>query len=167
MEIDEAKHQFIQSWGSLGSKWGINRTMAQIHALMLIAPDPLSTEDIMKDLNISRGNVNMNIRTLMDWRLVYKELIPGDRKEYFKGEKDIWLVTKRVMSIRRQRELEPMLQVLSELKNVTGENTKEVEEFNKSIKDITKFAGQADQVLDRIASSEEKWFWNLLIKVLK
>jgi len=167
MEIDEAKHQFIQSWGSLGSKWGINRTMAQIHALMLIAPDPLSTEDIMKDLNISRGNVNMNIRTLMDWRLVYKELIPGDRKEYFKGEKDIWLVTKRVMSIRRQRELEPMLQVLSELKNVTGENTKEVKEFNKSIKDITKFAGQADQVLDRIASSEEKWFWNLLIKVLK
>ena len=77
MEFNEAKAQFIQTWGKLGSEWGINRTMAQVHAILLISPKPLCTEDIMEELNISRGNTNMNVRDLMNWELAYKKLIPA------------------------------------------------------------------------------------------
>ena len=89
MKLTEGKEKFIQAWGTLGSSWGINRTMAQVHALLLIAPESLCAEDIMEELNISRGNANMNIRALMDWGLVSKELKSGERKEFFSAEKDI------------------------------------------------------------------------------
>src|SRR6188474_963118 len=112
MKLNEAQDKFIQAWGTLGSSWGINRTMAQIHALLLVSPDALSTEEIMEDLNISRGNANMNIRALLDWNLVYKELKPGERREYFSAEKDIWKVATQVIRERRKRELEPVLKVL-------------------------------------------------------
>src|SRR5690606_22661144 len=115
MKLDEAKSQFIQAWGTLGSKWGISRTMAQIHALMMVAPDPLTTEDIMEELNISRGNANMNLRDLMDWGLIEKMHKPGERKEYFKAEKDIWKITRQVARERKKRELEPILKVLDQI----------------------------------------------------
>ena len=89
MKLTEGKEKFIQAWGTLGSSWGINRTMAQVHALLLIAPESLCAEDIMEELNISRGNANMNIRALMDWRLISKELKSEERKEFFSAEKDI------------------------------------------------------------------------------
>ena len=72
MDIHEGKQKFIESWGKMASDWGINRTMAQVHALLLIAPEPLTADQVMEDLNISRGNANMNIRALMDWGLVKK-----------------------------------------------------------------------------------------------
>ena len=83
MELNEAKDKFIQSWGSLGSQWGINRTMAQIHALLLIAPEPMSTDEVMEQLKISRGNANINLRELMNWQLVRKEVKTGERMEFF------------------------------------------------------------------------------------
>ena len=83
MKLEEAREQFINSWGSLGTQWGINRTMAQIHALLLISPDPLSQDDVMQQLGISRGNVNMNIRELISWNLVQRVVLTGERKEYF------------------------------------------------------------------------------------
>jgi DNA-binding transcriptional regulator GbsR (MarR family) len=86
-EFTEAKAQFIQSWGVLGSQWGINRTMAQIHALLIVASQPLSTEDIMEQLSVSRGNTNMNVRELIDWGLVDKVIIPGERKNFLQQKK--------------------------------------------------------------------------------
>ncbi len=77
MELDEAKRKFTERWGTLGSAWGISRTMAQVHALLLVSSTALSTEDIMDQLQISRGNVNLNVRALMDWGLVRKELRIG------------------------------------------------------------------------------------------
>ena len=85
MALEKAKKKFIQSWASLGSNWGINKTMAQIHALFLISEEPLSTEDVMESLQISRGNTNMNIRPLIDWGLLYKEFKVGERREFFTG----------------------------------------------------------------------------------
>ena len=172
MKLSEAKEKFINSWGSLGSKWGINRTMAQIHALFLITENPLSAEEIMEILNISRGNVNMNIRTLIDWGLVYKEYKTGERKEFFIGEKDIWTATRRVIRIRQQKELEPMLQVLSDLlqKNQidnTENNREEVNLFAEQIKNIQSFAVQADKTLTKVSNSEENWFWKTFLKLSK
>lgn len=169
MELDEAREKFIQQWGSLGSKWGINRTMAQIHALFLISEELLSAEDVMESLKISRGNANMNIRTLIDWGLVYKEYQSGERKEFFRGEKDIWKVTQRVIRTRQRQELDPMLQVLSELQTVKSDkkNKKEVEAFTKQIKDIKSFAELADSSLTKISASEENWFLKVFMKFMK
>ena len=123
MKLQEAKAEFVQSWGILGSQWGINLTMAQIHALLLVAADPLTTEEIMQQLSISRGNTNMNVRELMDWNLVQKVIVPGERKEYFKAEKDIWKVATLIMYQRKKRELDPMLKVLGQLETIEGVQT--------------------------------------------
>ena len=90
MELAEGKQKFIEAWGKLGSEWGINRTMAQVHALLLVTPDALTTEEIMEQLSISRGNANMTLRDLMGWGLVEKQLKAGERKEYFFADKNTW-----------------------------------------------------------------------------
>jgi len=130
MELQDGRDKFIQSWGTLGSNWGINRTMAQIHALLLIAPEPLCAMDIKEKLNISMGNTNMNIRSLMDWGLVYKKLKPGERKEFFEAEKDMWEVVKKIVIQRKKKELEPVLKILDEISAVEGKCS-ESDEFCK------------------------------------
>ncbi|WP_431198790.1 GbsR/MarR family transcriptional regulator [Mucilaginibacter sp. P25] len=87
MELAEAKLKFIEAWGKLGSEWGINRTMAQVHALLMISPEALTTEEVMAELSISRGNANMTLRDLIDWGLVEKRHKTGERKEFFTPKK--------------------------------------------------------------------------------
>ena len=108
MTYPEGKEKFIQSWGTLGSNWGINRTMAQIHALLLLAPDVLNAEEIRDELKISMGNANMNLRALIDWGLVYKEHKTGERKEFFRAEKDMLEIVKKIIQQRKKKELEPL-----------------------------------------------------------
>ena len=169
MKLDEAKEKFIQSWGTLGSQWGINRTMSQIQALLMVSDEALSTEDIMDKLTISRGNVNMNIRTLIDWGLVYKEYKSGERREFFRGEKDIWTVGKRVLLVRRQKELTPMIQVLNEINNtnIEDQDLKEVDFFKKQVQSMKSFADQADNTIAKISSADENWFWKTFLKLFK
>jgi len=168
MNITEAKAQFIQSWGSLATQWGINRTMAQIHALLMITPDPLSADDVMEELAISRGNVNMNIRELITWGLVDKILIPGERREFFTAEKDIWVVARQVIKERKRRELEPLIKVLDVLSDVEGDKKdKEVKTFTDTIAGIKKFSMQADKTLDMMIRAEENWFFGNLFKMFK
>lgn len=166
MNFQDGKERFIQAWGALGSNWGINRTMAQIHALLLISPEALSAEDIMEELKISRGNANMNLRALMDWNLVYKELKAGERKEYFVAEKDMWEVVKNIISQRKKKELEPMLRVLDELSDVNPTDA-ESEEFSKVIKDVKLFASKADSTLDSLVKSDSNWFVGTFMKMIK
>jgi len=168
MKLNEAKQQFIQSWGILGSQWGINRTMAQVHALLLIASKPLSTDNIMEELSISRGNANMNIRDLINWGLVEKVIIPGDRKEYFSAEKDIWKVAAKIMYQRKKRELDPMLKVLNQLSDIeVDKRNSEVKAFTETIESIKKFAGQAEKTMDVMIKAEENWFWSNFLKMFK
>lgn len=168
MKLTEAKAQFIQSWGILGSQWGINRTMAQIHALLIVAAKPITTEDIMDQLSVSRGNTNMNVRELIDWGLVQKVIIPGERKEFFFAEKDIWKVATLIMYQRKKRELDPMVKVLNQLSTVEpDENDADVKAFTETIGNIKKFAGQAEKTLDTIIKAEENWFWSSFIKIFK
>jgi DNA-binding transcriptional regulator GbsR (MarR family) len=168
MQLQEAQEKFIQAWGTLGSNWGINRTMAQIHALLLISPDALSTEDVMEQLNISRGNANMNIRTLIDWGLLYKEFKSGERREFFSAEKDMWKVFKQIAKERRKRELEPIFKVLEDVSKVEGDPSDEqYKAFSQSIGGIQKFAGQADDFLAKVIKADESWFFGILLKMLK
>jgi DNA-binding transcriptional regulator GbsR (MarR family) len=168
MKLTEAKQQFIGSWGAFGTHWGINRTMAQIHALLLISPDPMTQDDIMEELNISRGNTNMNIRELINWGLVDRVLLTGERKEYFTAEKDIWKVVKQIVKERKKRELEPMLQLLDRLEEVEGDKRdKNVKTFVDTVSSIKKLGRQADKTLDTMIKAEENWFINSLMKIFK
>lgn len=168
MNLDEAKEKFTQSWGTLGSNWGINRTMAQIHALLLVSPKPLSAEEIMEDLNISRGNANMNLRALIDWGLVQKELKTGERKEFFSAEKDVWEVARRVMAERKKREIEPVMKALDQLTEVEGDkNAPEMKEFKKTVDDIREFVGMINHFSERAIRSDRNWFLRTLMKIIK
>jgi len=166
MKLNETQEKYIKSWGSLGSQWGINKTLAQIHALFLITDEALSAEDIMESLKVSRGNVNMNVRTLIDWGLVYKESKLGERKEFFIGEKDMWLIFKRVMKVRKERELDPMLKLLRTIKqdkDISPDDTKILSRINS----IEKFASEADTMLEKFLKMDEKWFRSIFIKLIK
>src|ERR1700745_3008799 len=159
MKLSEAKAQFISSWGAFGTHWGINRTMAQIHALLLISPDPLTQDDIMEELNISRGNVNMNTRELINWGLIDRVILSGERKEYFSAEKDIWKVATQIIKERKKRELDPMLKLLSQLENIDGDKKdKDVKQFVNTVSGIRKFGHQADKMLDVMIKADENWF---------
>ena len=168
MKLIEAKQQFISSWGAFGTHWGINRTMAQIHALLLISPDPVTQDDIMEGLNISRGNTNMNIRELINWGLVDRVILPGERKEFFIAEKDIWKVVRQIVKERKKRELDPMLKLLDQLEVVDGDKRdKHVKTFVDTVSGIKRLGLQADKTLDIMIKAEENWFVNNLIKIFK
>lgn len=166
MELHEGKAKFIESWGTMATDWGINRTMAQVHALLLIAPEALTADEVMQELNISRGNANMNLRALIDWGLVFKQLRAGERKEYFVAEKDIWEVVRRIILRRKQRELEPMLKILDELSSVKGD-TPEATNFARMVSDLKMFTHKANQTLDVFAKSNADWFTNIFLRMLK
>ena len=166
MELQEGKDKFIQAWGTLGSSWGINRTMAQVHALLLVSNEALSAEDIMNALKISRGNANMNIRALIDWGLVHKELKQGERKEFFVAEKEIWEMMRRIILNRKKKELEPALKVLNEIIHVEGKSPDE-EEFLRVISELKMFSEKADVMLDKVAKSKPSWMMGTLMNLIK
>lgn len=166
MDLKEAQEKFIATWGVFGTHWGINRTMAQIHALLLISDVALSTEDIMEQLNVSRGNVNMNVRDLMAWGIVNKVLKIGERKEFFTAEKDIYKTAVQILKERRKRELGPVIELLAELKN--GDYSKEEggESFQNMMDEIHKFGDSTSKMLDKMVKADEHWFTGSLMKFL-
>lgn len=166
MQYQEGKEKFLQAWGTLGSNWGINRTMAQVHALLLIAPEAKCAEEIMSDLQISRGNANINIRSLMDWGLVHKEIKPGDRKEYFSAEKEMWVVIRQIIIHRKKKELEPIVKLLNELSAVEPQ-CQESAEFCKAVQEIKLFSGKADATLDSLVHADSNWFLGTFLKLIK
>lgn len=165
MKLNEAKEKFIQTWGSLATSWGINRTMAMVHALLLVSETPLSTDEIMEALVISRGNANMNVRELMDWGIVKKELKMGERKEYFVADKDIWNVFKQIVKERRKRELEPLVGSLEELRQIDDKSA-DSKEFLKLIDNLSGVTSKANVLLDLAIKSDENWLMNKLLKLL-
>lgn len=114
----EALRRFILFWGEMASNWGINRTMAQIHALLYAVEEPLDTDTIMARLQISRGNANMNLRSLMNWNLVRKVHLAGSRKDFYTAEKDVWEITLQIIRERERREIRPVMQQLQECRDI-------------------------------------------------
>jgi DNA-binding transcriptional regulator GbsR (MarR family) len=165
MQLQEAKEKFVQAWGAFGTNWGINRTMAQVHALLLVSQQALSADDIMESLDISRGNANMNVRALIDWGLVYKENKSGERREYFLAEKDVWTVIRQIIINRKKRELAPAIDVLEEVQNIDEEG-QEKEEFVKIISEIELFSRKADILLDKLVEAEAEWLMGTFIKMI-
>lgn len=164
MALSEQELKFVNTWGILGSNWGINKTMAQLHALLMISDKALSTEDMMDSLSISRGNANMNIRALVEWGLVEKELVAGDRKDYYSAKKDIWVVARQIANQRRKRELDPVISALQSLKQ--DKDVDKNSELGKRITDIEDFALKVDRMLEKFVASDENWFYKVLLKLV-
>ncbi|MFC4817487.1 GbsR/MarR family transcriptional regulator [Flavobacterium sp. GCM10023249] len=167
MDFKEAKNKFVQTWGALGSQWGINKTMAQIHALLMISSEAVSMEYIMEELQISRGNASMNLRALMDWGIVYKEYKAGERREFFTAEKDLDELAVKISRERSKREIKPALKVLKEVSSIDASSSDEEKHFVEQTAKLYDFVLKADNVLDKITEYKDNWLAQILIKFMK
>ena len=164
MNLSETQTKFINLWSALGTSWGISRSMAQVHALLLVVDEPLSTEDAMSVLQISRGNANMSLRELMNWNLIYKVNQLGERKEFFEAEKDVWLIAKRILKERKRREIEPLMEQLALLENEAG---KDEGALRSTIADIRHMITRMDTLSEKIIKADEHKILSLFTNMLK
>lgn len=167
MEFKEAKNKFVQTWGALGSQWGINKTMAQIHALLMVSNEAVSMEDIMEELQISRGNASMNLRALMDWGIVYKEYKAGERREFFTAEKDLDELAVKISRERSKREIKPALKILKEVSSISTKDSAEEKHFIDQTNKLYDFVLKADNILDKMTEFKENWLARLVLKIMK
>lgn len=159
MDVQEARIEFIKAWEQLSFSWGVSKSMAAVHALLLGSSQPLSANDIREALDSSIGSVHKNLHELLDWNLIYKSKMADRRKDYFTAEKDMWTVFRRIAKKRKSKELEPLLQVLDKLLVVEGEDH-ETREFKEMLKDLKQFSCSADSALQGLIRSESNWIVN-------
>ena len=144
LTLDEVRDNFISQWGAFGSHWGINRTMAQIHALLMTGLEALSTDEVMAKLSVSRGNAHTNLKELVSWGLVRIVVKKGDRKEYFDAERDVWKIFTIILRERQRREIDPALDLLRNCQEETkGLEGAEAEAFRNQVKELENFVSFA------------------------
>ena len=166
-ELDSIKQDFVSQWGALGSQWGVNRTMAMIHSLLLVSPEPLTTDQVMDELAISRGNANTNLRELASWGLVRHVVRKGERKDFYEAEKDVWRIFCIVARERKRRETEPASQVLSDcVSRAKRLKTKEAKALSQQLTELNDFVELANTIMDKVASKERSVLVPKLLKLL-
>jgi DNA-binding transcriptional regulator GbsR (MarR family) len=114
MNISQTEQKFILHWGEMGTRWGVNRTVAQIHALLYLAKAPLTADDIVETLGVARSNVSTSLKELQSWKLVRVTHVLGDRRDHFVGLQDVWEIFRVILEERKRREIDPTLTVLRE-----------------------------------------------------
>ena len=112
--LTPVQQKFILHWGEMGTKWGINRTVAQIHALLYVSPQPLHAEEIMEALDVARSNVSTSLKELQGWGIVRMVHVLGDKRDHFESMKDVWEMFRLVLDERKRREIDPTLAMLRE-----------------------------------------------------
>ena len=117
MKLGPTSEKFILHWGEMGSHWGVNRSVAQIHALLYIIARPMNAEEIAETLDLARSNVSNSLRELQNWRLITTVPIKGDRRDFYTTHDDVWTLFKIIVSERLRREIDPTLQLLEDLSN--------------------------------------------------
>ena len=167
MEYQEAKEKFISTWGSLGTLWGINKAMAQIQALLFISTRELTTEEIMAELQISRGNTSMNVRQLIDWGIVKKELKAGERKEYFSTEKDVQELARIIAEERNRREIQPVIKTLQEISSIPDDGTEKTKELIKQTKALKDLTDDLDTLMNKLVNQKQNWLTKSVLKLMK
>jgi DNA-binding transcriptional regulator GbsR (MarR family) len=167
-QLAAARDEFVTQWGAIGNAWGINRTMAQIHALLIITPEALTTDDVMAELKISRGNAHMNLRELTGWGLVRSVIRKGERKEYFEAEKEVWKMFCIIVRERKRREIRPAINVLKDcIDRADGLQSPEAMAFTRQTKALCEFMEMADGVLSKVVRSEQSTVVPWALKFLK
>lgn len=115
MKLSPLTQAFVLHFGEMGSRWGINRTVGQIYALLYLSSEPLCADDIVERLGVSRSNVSMGLRELQAWSLVLLKHLPGDRRDFFTTPDDVWQILRTLAEERKKREVDPTLSVLREI----------------------------------------------------
>ncbi len=166
-KLKKAREEFIAQWGALGTQWGINRTMAQIHASLMTSPHAMCTDEVMEELTVSRGNAHTNLKELVNWGLVRMIVVKGDRRDFYEAEKDVWQIFTIIARERKRREIEPAVALLNrcaeETKGLKGEEAKV---FHKQVKDLGEFVTFASKMSDRVASMKHGLAIQLASKLL-
>src|SRR5690349_7936300 len=122
-QLRVAQDLFIRRWGEMGQTWGINRTMAEIHAFLYITAQPQCTDDVMERLNISRGNASMSLRALCDWGIIRRMHKRGERREYFESLSDVWEMFSIIAAERKRREMDPVLETIKQCQKMLDETS--------------------------------------------
>jgi DNA-binding transcriptional regulator GbsR (MarR family) len=112
--LSTVQRKFIRHWGEMGTRWGVNRTVAQVHALLYISPEPLNADDLVAALEVARSNVSTSLKELQGWGIVRLVHVDGDKRDHFESLKDVWEMFRIVMDERKKREFDPTMQMLSE-----------------------------------------------------
>jgi DNA-binding transcriptional regulator GbsR (MarR family) len=133
----------------------------------MVSNEAISMEEIMEELQISRGNASMNLRALMDWGIVYKEYKAGERREFFTAEKDLDELAVKISKERSKREIKPALKVLKEVSSITSDQTVEEKHFVDQTKKLYDFVLQADNMLDKMTEYKDNWLAKLMVKIMK
>jgi DNA-binding transcriptional regulator GbsR (MarR family) len=149
--LPPAVERFVLHWGDMGSQWGVNRTVAQIHALLYVSPAPMTAEDIAAVLGVARSNVSTSIRELLAWNLIRRVPVKGDRRDHFEAESDIWELAARIAAGRKARELDPALAALKAC--VTGATS------DASVHPLA--AKRLKEMLD-FTETADRWFTQML-----
>ena len=167
MNLEQAKVTFIDQWGAMASVWGVPRSMSQVYALLLIQSKPLNTDDMMEALSVSRGNISMTMKDLMEWGLVYKVFKPGDRKDYYEAEKDMWIALRRIVEERKRKELDPMMRQLERLSQIKGDggNSEELLAFNSALNNVIEMGSTVDNFLGVVTSKKKVKIFKWLNKI--
>jgi DNA-binding transcriptional regulator GbsR (MarR family) len=147
MKLSPVQQKFILHWGEMGTRWGINRTVAQIHALLYISPKPLHAEEITDTLNVARSNVSTSLRELQSWRIVKMVHVMGDKRDHFECMKNVWEMFRIVLDERKRREIDPTISVLEEC---MAEATRE--------KDPDKYTEERLRELHRFFEATTAWY---------
>ena len=121
MNLSTVQQDFVLHWGEMGTRWGVNRTVAQIHALLYLSPEPLNAEEITATLGVARSNVSTSLRELQGWGIVRVVHVFGDRRDRFDAEKDVWTLFRRVLDERKRREIDPTLATLRRCLDAAGD----------------------------------------------
>src|SRR5258706_15090958 len=111
-KLTSVQQKFILHWGEMGTRWGINRTVAQIHALLFLSPQPLPAEDIAETLGVARSNVSTSLKELQGWGIVKRVHVMGDKRDHFESMKEVWEMFRIVLDERKRREIDPTLKML-------------------------------------------------------
>lgn len=138
MKLTPIAERFILHWGEMGSRWGVNRTVSQIHALLYLVGRPMTADEIVETLNVARSNVSTSLKELQAWRLAKVVHVMGDRRDHFETSTDVWELFKLIVEGRRQREIDPTLSVLRD-SLMSPELARETPETEKRIRDTLQF----------------------------
>ena len=168
--FEKSKALFVRRWGEMAASWGISRTMAEIHALMYIAARPLCTDDVMAQLQVSRGNASMNLRQLLDWGLIDRVHQRGDRKEYFVAETEVWEIFETITRERRRRELQPVVDTIDQCQEMieecaNGDLTEDVQVYRDRLQNMQDFLSTLHGLLNMVLKVKKSGLGKLTLSI--
>ena len=171
-QLRQVQDEFIRRWGEMGQTWGINRTMAEIHALLYITARPCCTDDVMERLNISRGNASMSLRALCDWGIIKRLHKRGERREYFESLSDVWEMFSIIAAERKRREMDPVLETIKQCQQMLDERnlgaaarSEEVQATRARLGQMEEFMSVTNKIFQAFVSNTRAGL-NKVVKVL-